>query len=205
VKVSRFDPLIVMDMDCLPHRDFVRNHLRYVKHGTAITGRRTHIAREIVPSTVRILQRGMGFGLLDLLWLRVRGKARIVEHGFLSPLLYESHNLRLHGSNFSVTRDDLVAINGWNEEFQGWGNEDSELGVRLQNSGVRVRNLRNKVIQFHLLHERLPSINSASDELLQRAISKQITRAPIGLAEIQDGDFKLARFWAGQAAGSTNV
>ena len=196
VKVSRFDPLIVMDMDCLPHRDFVRNHLRYVKRGTAITGRRTHIARDIVPSPEQILQQGMGFDLFNLLWLRLRGKARIVEHGFVSPLLYESHNLRLHGSNFSVVREDLFAINGWNEEFRGWGNEDSELGVRLQNSGMKIRNLRNKVIQFHLMHERLPSINPASDELLKRAIDEQITRAPVGLAEIQDGDFKLARYGA---------
>src|SRR5215475_12890635 len=40
VELSRFDPLIVSDMDCLPHRDFVRNHLAYVRPGTAITGRR---------------------------------------------------------------------------------------------------------------------------------------------------------------------
>src|SRR5947207_8590647 len=33
VIVSRFDLLIVSDMDCLPHRDFVRNHLAYVEPG----------------------------------------------------------------------------------------------------------------------------------------------------------------------------
>src|SRR5262249_30132960 len=54
--VSRFDPLIVMDMDCLPHRDFVRNHLAYVTPGTAITGRRTHVKQGIIRRPERILQ-----------------------------------------------------------------------------------------------------------------------------------------------------
>src|SRR5215470_16170916 len=49
VVVSRFDRLIVSDMDCVPHRDFVRNHLAYVREGTAITGRRTHVKLEVLP------------------------------------------------------------------------------------------------------------------------------------------------------------
>src|SRR5215470_10125210 len=114
VHVSHFDPLIVIDMDCLPHRDFVRNHLTYVSQGVAITGRRTHVSREVVPSPEKILANGLGFGPAKLAGLWLRGQARIVEHGFVSPILYESRNLRLHGSNFSVSRSDLYAVNGWN-------------------------------------------------------------------------------------------
>jgi len=194
VLVSRFDPLIVMDMDCLPHRDFVRNHLTYAKPGTAITGRRTHVSREVMPGPEKIIENGMGFGLGSLIGLRLRGKARIIEHGFVSPVFYESHNLRLHGSNFSVCRRNLVAVNGWNEEFEGWGDEDSDLGVRLQHSGVRIRNLRNRVIQFHVMHDKLPSVNPKNDALFERTKKERIVRATIGLAEIKQGDFKLHRY-----------
>jgi N-terminal domain of galactosyltransferase len=131
----------------------------------------------------------------------LRGKARIIEHGFISPVLYESHNLRLHGSNFSVYRGDLVAVNGWNEEFEGWGDEDSDLGLRLQHNGVRVRNLRNKVIQFHVMHDKLRSANPKNDALFGRTKRERIVRAAMGLAEIRQGDFKLYRY--GEA--SSNV
>src|SRR6266700_7599840 len=77
VILSRFDPLIVSDMDCLPHRDFVRNHLANVAPRTAITGRRTHVNREIVPRPDKILQSGLGFGPASLVRHRLRGKARI--------------------------------------------------------------------------------------------------------------------------------
>src|SRR5215475_10753388 len=112
VIVSRFDPLIVSDMDCVPHADFVRNHLVYVKLGTAITGRRTHVKREVLPDPDTILANGVGFTSLRLVTLRLIGKARIIEHGFVSPVLYESANLRLHGSNFSAYRQDILAVNG---------------------------------------------------------------------------------------------
>ncbi len=203
VIVSRFDPLIVSDMDCLPHRDFVRNHLAYVKPGVAVTGRRTHVRRDVVRSPEKILEGGLGFGPLSLIGFRFRGKARIIEHGFISPILYESHNRRLHGSNFSVCRRDIVAVNGWNEEFEGWGDEDSDLGVRLQHSGVRLRNLRNKVIQFHLLHDRLPKVNPQNEELFTRTRVERTTRARIGIAESNAADFTVRRYGAADCGSTT--
>lgn len=196
VLVSRFDPLIVSDMDCLPHREFVRNHLAYVRPGIAITGRRTHVRRDALPNPEKILESGLGLTPFSLLMLRLCGKARIVEHGFVSPVLYESKNLRLHGSNFSVRRADILAVNGWNEEFEGWGDEDSDLGVRLQNNGVRIRNLRNKVIQFHVMHDKLPAVNPKNDELFARTKKERIVRAAIGIAEIKEGDCKVHRYGA---------
>ena len=204
IHVSRFERLIVMDMDCLPHRDFVRNHLSYAGPGIVITGRRTHISPEVVPSSAEILARGLGFGPARLFSLWLQGKARIIEHGFVSPILYESSNLRLHGSNFSVSRSDLVAVNGFNEEFEGWGKEDSELGLRLQFGGARIRNLRNKVIQFHRMHSRLPADNPGNDAIFERTRSERTVRARTGLTEVREGDFTWTRYGADreQAAAS---
>ena len=198
VIVSRFDPLIVCDMDCVPHPDFVRNHLVYVKHGTAITGRRSHVKRDVLADPAKILKSGLGFTLPSLFLLRLTGRARIIEHGFVSPVLYESANLRLHGSNFSVYRQDILAVNGWNEEFEGWGDEDSDLGVRLQNSGVRVRNLRNKVIQFHVMHDKLPAINPRNETLFDCTRREGVTRAGIGLAESDQTEFSVRRYGAAE-------
>jgi glycosyltransferase involved in cell wall biosynthesis len=198
VIVSRFDPLIVSDMDCVPHPDFVRNHLAYVKPGTAITGRRTHVKNDALPDAQAILNHGLGFTVLRLINLRLTGKARIIEHGFVFPILYESANLRLHGSNFSAYRQDILAVNGWNEEFEGWGDEDSDLGVRLQNNGVRIRNLRNKVIQFHVMHDKLPSINPRNEALFDRSRKQGLAWARRGIAESNAEEFTVRRYGAAE-------
>src|SRR5215813_10016024 len=70
VIVSRFDPVIVSDMDCVPHVDFLRNHLAYVKPGTAITGRRAHLKRDLLPRPEQILERGLKLTPLSLIGLR---------------------------------------------------------------------------------------------------------------------------------------
>jgi glycosyltransferase involved in cell wall biosynthesis len=194
IRVSRFDRLVFVDMDCLPRRDFVENHLAFLQPRTAIIGRRVHVSRDIVPPASTILEKGLGLDPASLVWLWLRGKAWVIEHGFVAPFFYESSNRWLIGSNFSVFRADLAAVNGYNEEFEGWGKEDAELGLRLQFSGVRVRNLRNKVIQFHLIHDRLPGDNRESDRIFDRTKAERTIRAQTGLAEIREGDFSLTRY-----------
>ena len=49
-------------------------------------------------------------------------------------------------------KQDCVNVNGFNNDFEGWGREDSEFAVRLLNSGINRKNLRFNAIQFHLWH-----------------------------------------------------
>ncbi|GAC1438240.1 MAG: hypothetical protein NVS9B5_28420 [Terriglobales bacterium] len=198
IHISRFENLIFIDMDCLPRRDFVQSHLKYVKQGTAITGRRVHLSRSAIPKPSTILERGLGFNSGSLLRLWLRGQAKVIEHGIATPFFYESSNNGLLGSNFSVSRSDILAVNGFNEEFEGWGKEDMELGLRLQFSGVRLRNLRNKVIEYHLIHDRLPADNPRSDEIFERTKAMRTVSARTGLAEIHDGDFSKHLYGSAQ-------
>ncbi|HEV2489139.1 MAG TPA: glycosyltransferase [Candidatus Acidoferrales bacterium] len=194
IHVSRFDRIIFLDMDCLPHRDFVRHHTSYLSPGTVITGRRVNLRAEEIPSAEKILSNGLGLSIFRLIRLRMRGRARVIEHGFVSPILYESSYKAIMGSNFSVCRSDLVAVNGFNEEFVGWGGEDDDLDQRLRFSGAHVRNLRNKVVQYHLVHPRRAFQNEPNRALLERTRRERTIRAPVGLAEIRERDSVLRRY-----------
>jgi len=201
IQASRFDRLIFLDMDCLPHGDFVKNHLTWLKPGTVITGRRSGLSRNVMPKPAAILQGGLGLGITTLVRLWLGGKARALERGVVLPFFYESSGNDLIGCNFSVHRNDLLAVNGFNEEFEGWGKEDTDLGLRLTFNNLRVRNLRNKVIVYHLMRATLPFHNARNEELLQRTIAERMVRTRIGLAEIKNGDFTLARSGRDVGAG----
>ena len=58
----------------------------------------------------------------------------------------------IRGCNLGLWRADLVRVNGYNEAFVGWGREDSELAVRLMNSGVRRLDVRGWALCYHLWH-----------------------------------------------------
>ena len=69
------------------------------------------------------------------------------------PLGYEKV-VDLKGCNFSVSRNAMLSINGFDEAYEGYGREDSDVEIRLQNLGLRIQSLRGLAIQFHVWHAR---------------------------------------------------
>ena len=48
---------------------------------------------------------------------------------------------------------DCIRINGFNNDFIGWGREDSEFASRLLNTGIKRINLKFNAIKYHLWHQ----------------------------------------------------
>lgn len=55
--------------------------------------------------------------------------------------------------NLAIWRKDLIRVNGYDENFEGWGYEDTELVLRLNNSGVTQRCMKFRGIVFHIYHK----------------------------------------------------
>jgi len=99
--------------------------------------------------------------------------------------LFSFRSRRLPGvktCNFAFWREDALAINGFNEEFVGWGREDSEFTARLLNTGVRRQNLKFCALGYHLHH----SMNERdrlviNDSILRRTIDEKLRRCERGV------------------------
>jgi cellulose synthase/poly-beta-1,6-N-acetylglucosamine synthase-like glycosyltransferase len=194
VFVSRSDKLIFVDMDCLPRHDFVQQHLRYLAPGVAVTGRRVHIEPDQLPSAETILRKGLSFSVGRLLGLRLRGKARLIEHGVVLPFLYESPGRGILGCNFSICKTDFEKVNGFNSEYIGVGWEDTDIDFRLQLAGVQIRVLRNKVIEYHAAHPQRFTDDKLNAARLETVRVNRMMRASLGLAEICPGDFEHLQY-----------
>src|SRR5260221_1662893 len=55
-------------------------------------------------------------------------------------------------SNLSAWRGDLLRINGLDEDYSGWGLEDSDLVIRLLRAGIRHKSARFSAAVLHLWH-----------------------------------------------------
>jgi hypothetical protein len=51
-----------------------------------------------------------------------------------------------------IAREDLFKANGWDEEYQGWGNEDIDLLYRLEKLGLKRVTLENLDLLYHQNH-----------------------------------------------------
>jgi glycosyltransferase involved in cell wall biosynthesis len=171
--------LIFLDGDSVPHPAFAADHRHLARSGAFVQGHRALIE-----------QRAAGyFGCGDFAEDRRRalwtGQLRGLKHAFRwpAPLRRFRSDLRgVRGCNLAIWRADLVRVNGYNEEFVGWGREDSDLSLRLMNNGLRRLDVRGWALCYHLWHppvsrERLPD----NDRLLEEATAGSATRCKVGL------------------------
>lgn len=171
--------IIQVDGDCIMHPKFVEDHLKASKKGVYLYGSRVNILPEAV--TV-IFEKGLT--VFNMFSKEIKNKTRTLHIPFFSNL-YKAHegiSRKFRGCNVSFWRDDFLAINGYNEDYEGWGREDSDLVIRMANSGVKAKRLRYSGIVYHLHHK----INSKenfelNDRMQQETIAKKIVRIQNGV------------------------
>ena len=74
----------------------------------------------------------------------------------------------------SYWRKDFLAVNGYNEEIEGWGREDSEFIIRLLNNGVKGKRLKYAGILYHIYHkEKSREHVSANSKIQQKTIQEE--------------------------------
>jgi glycosyltransferase involved in cell wall biosynthesis len=176
------DYLVFLDGDTIPHPQFIADHCAAAKRGFFVQGHRALIEQKA----------SVWFGKNDFFADRRRAilqnQISGLKNAFRWPFAFRTihHSLRgIRGCNLAIWRADLVRVNGYNEAFIGWGREDSELAVRLMNSGVHRLDVRGRAICYHLWHQNISRAALAdNDERLAQAISENRTRCEQGLDQI---------------------
>ena len=176
---SRGDYLIAIDGDMLVHPEFVHSHLRFSRRGCYIQGSRMMLGEA---ATARTLAAGrLVSGAFSP---NVRNRINGIHAPFLSRFWRGEPGpiLRTRGCNISYWRDDVVRVNGYNEDMEGWGREDTELVARLMNSGVWRRNLKFAAVAYHLHHCSRPTdADTVNYDVVLQVVRDHVTRCEHGL------------------------
>lgn len=148
---------IFLDGDCLARRDFVAIHRRLAEPGWFVTGNRALLSKELTGTVLRAQLAAESWSLFDFLRERLRGGLnRIVSilHLPLGPLRKLRRNEWRHaiGCNLAIWRADLNRVDGFDADYVGWGREDSDLLVRLLQTGIRRKDGRFATAVLHLWH-----------------------------------------------------
>ena len=176
---ARGEYLIALDGDMLVHPQFVRSHLRFARRGWFIQGSRMMLGERATARTLAAGRRAAGALSPD-----VRNRINGIHAPFLSRFSRGEQGPihRTRGCNISFWRDDIVRVNGYNEEMEGWGREDTELVARLMNAGVKRRNLKFAAVTYHLHHEARDRNSDAENLALALAVVRDgVTRCERGI------------------------
>lgn len=180
IAASTGDYIILVDGDMILQRNFIKDHRLFAKKGYYVSGSRGMISE----SRARELLDGKDPAPTLTAWSRgisCRGNAmRNPLAARLYRTLAPEHNPR--SCNMGIWRDDLIRVNGFDEGFEGWGFEDTELGLRLHNSGVRQRRIKFQGIAFHLYHGKAARDNcKLNQQRYLESVREHRTRCEKGL------------------------
>ena len=179
--------IVFLDGDCVPDRNFLSQHAALAQKGRFVTGGRIKLSQaytdEVLANRV-VLQR---LTLKDWVWMRLTRRANHFRYFFSLPDGPWRHyrpksSRRMYGCNMAVWTEDLKAVGGFDERYQGWGSEDRDLAARLINAGIYRKDGRYATSVMHLWHQHADrSRKNHNRHLLQMVVDSGVTRAVKGL------------------------
>lgn len=182
---SNFDKLVFIDGDCLLHFRAIENYNNIIKKGIFAAGRRLDLDKK---SSTQIRNKK---GRIPTLFTLLKNTTKRIEEGFYLPFVPHKclSKPKLLGCNMGWNKDDLISLNGFDMDYQlpGFG-EDTDIEWRAKLKGLNPINMRWKVIQYHLFHER-PDREidiGNSKNLFYKKQEKGYFYCENGLAQVED-------------------
>ena len=151
ISKTESDYIIQLDGDCIVHNNFIGDHLSSIEKATYLFGSRVNIKQPFLETL--FAEKVISFSYFSR---GIKKRNRNIHIPFLGSLLYKRNqelSKKLRGCNLSYWKSDFIKVNGYNEDMIGWGREDSELVIRMINSGVFGKRLKFKAIIYHIWHK----------------------------------------------------
>lgn len=183
VRISKGSTLVFIDADCIPHRDFLKQYFKNARVGDFLFGRRVLLGEKI---TARLYEKKS----LDVLRFPslVLSDSTLIKEGVYWPYSQlHFKERRLSGCNWGIKKEDLLSVNGFDEDYRRPGvGEDHDIEWRLKSKGLHMRSIKNKAIVYHLYH---PKNSTGDDALFNDSLMEDKKKA--GLLSCKNGLEKL--------------
>ena len=170
VRNSSGDLLIFCDQDLIFGEEYIETIENNIKNNIFLMGRAHHITEdekntilsdiESINSYDEIIKKlpAKYIETIDKM-LKEDKKRRIIK-----ALKLAKRGIRLVGMSYALMKEAYVKINGYDENYVGWGQEDDDFGNRLTVAGINGKELVTQNIQLHLWHYSDPTKVHSSNE-----------------------------------------
>ncbi|GAB1402670.1 glycosyltransferase family 2 protein [Elusimicrobiota bacterium] len=180
IAVATGDYIILVDDHMGLHHNFIKDHLRHSMENIFIQGSRVMLGENITRKYID------GFRKINIFSRDIENRLK----AFYCPVIdiifaHKTRSLKSTKTcNMSFWKKNALKVNGLNEDFVGWGREDTEFAARLINSGILRTNIKFSATTYHLYHKRNNNVNkniNINESILNNTIINKLTRCGNGI------------------------
>ncbi len=157
VAISRGEYLLFIDGDCIVRPDFVARHRQLAELEYFVPGNRVLLSesftQEVIEKRIPLQQKSPSYFIALRLQKKINRISAFIQLplGFLRGMQPKKWKKAMT-CNLALWKNDFLRVNGFDELFEGWGFEDSDLVIRLIHAGVKRKEGRFAVPVLHLWH-----------------------------------------------------
>jgi len=185
VRQATGDYLIFLDSDCLLRPDFVARHISLARPGHFVAGNRVLLSEQytndVLDNQIKVTDKPP----FSFTRQQINRRWSLLDFP-LGPFRHTRPRTwrGVKACNMSMYRSDFLNANGFEEKFEGWGYEDSDLIVRLLHAGLKRISGRFSTTVIHLWHNSNKSLLEEGNWVrLQDTIDSSRTKAHQGVEQ----------------------
>ncbi len=156
VRVAEGDYIIFVDQDLMFSTGFLREFVNSISEKNVIVGYPIRLNQE--QSKKITFENLLSGDFSDIITESQKNKILFQYrkdkfNRFLQSLKIQKKGTKFRGGITGMFKKDYLEINGYDENFIGWGNEDDDFGRRLLAAGIRPINPFKDVYPLHHWHQ----------------------------------------------------
>jgi glycosyltransferase involved in cell wall biosynthesis len=186
VAASKGEYLLFIDGDCILRPDFIARHRQLAETGCFVPGNRILLnpvfTEQVLEKRLRLEQKPLSYFILSRLQNKINRVSAFLRLP-LGPLrlLQAKKWQKAMTCNLAVWRNDFIRVNGFDEVFEGWGFEDSDLVIRLIHAGVKRK--EGRLAGLPVLHLWHPQNDKSRQDINYQRLLERLNRQDFILAE----------------------
>lgn len=155
IRAAQGDYLIFLDCDFSVLPETIEMHKKVAKPGRYVAARFKYLPEEVTHS---LIADGITPDKLKMRYGQLpecpiaREHLNFIRYSFLRKLRLVGPRKPQCSSHFSLYKKDIEYINGYDENFTGWGGEDEDLSMRLNMAGFSGYSIIKQAKALHLWH-----------------------------------------------------
>ena len=145
------DYILQVDGDVVLSPHFVSDHLELAEKNYCVCGSRVKLSPETTKKLIASKNFKLNIWNMPASFMLNSFRSKFLRH--YMALRYAKKIDHLRGCNMAFWKEDIIKVNGYNEDLMQWGHEDGELAFRLHFAGVKKKALKMGGAVYHLYHK----------------------------------------------------